>query len=272
MKRPSDLPNYKAPPLYEVVLGVQFEPVAGYQQIYAGQVWELFKATFPNVEERQSLPPSFETFGANVASRPAIQLSTGASHDRFWFVSKDGDLLLQFQQDRFLQNWRRITSEAYDYPHFEKMLEHYEKNLKKLMRYFEDTFAVSVKINQCEISYVNRINFPPKASKTPREWINFVELPAGSKIDFKYDFKYDFRKEISNKKGEPIGRLIVSAGSAMNEKREEILSYDLSVKGAPAKPDIESALEFLTAGRRLIVTTFTKTTSEKAHQAWERFK
>jgi len=266
MERPKDLPDYGAPPLSEVVLGVQFEPVGGYQQIYAGAIWELFKANFPHVEEHPSLPPSFEIFGSNIPSGPSIQLTTGASHDRFWFVSKDKHLLVQFQQDRFVQNWRRVKGEAVDYPRFENMLESYEENLRKLNRYFEATFGSSLKINQCEISYMNHIRFSPEVGTTPQEWINFIKFPTDSKIDF----RCDYRKKISNEIGEPVGRLIV--GARLNAEGEEILSYDLSVKGVPTAPNIESALEFLITGRHLIVTTFTETTSEKAHRAWKRIQ
>lgn len=217
-------------------------------------------------EEHQALAPSFQTFGAKVVSGPEIQLRTGASHDRFWFVSEDGNLLVQFQQDRFLANWRRTKQGADRYPRFEKMLESYEENLKKLSSFFESTFATPIKINQCEISYLNHIQFPPEASKAPQDWINFLQLPTDSKIDF----KCDYRKEISNTKGEPIGRLVVSVGSATNAEGDEILAYNLSVKGPPAIPSIESALEFLIGGRHLIVTTFTETTSKKAHKAWKR--
>ena len=50
-ERPDDLPDFTAPPLIEVVIDTQFEMIPEYQQIYAGEVWGLFRDRFPIVEE-----------------------------------------------------------------------------------------------------------------------------------------------------------------------------------------------------------------------------
>ena len=37
--RPEDLPDFRDPPLVEVVLGVQFATVAGFGSVHAGLLW-----------------------------------------------------------------------------------------------------------------------------------------------------------------------------------------------------------------------------------------
>ena len=59
----NNLADFKAPPLNEVVMGIQFQPVPGYQQIRALEVWQLFREQFPVVQEQLPLNPQFETFG-----------------------------------------------------------------------------------------------------------------------------------------------------------------------------------------------------------------
>lgn len=69
LPRPDHLPDFRTPPLNEVVVGVQFAPARGYQQILAGEVWELYRAQFPTVEEMPPIPPAFETFGLSAGAR-----------------------------------------------------------------------------------------------------------------------------------------------------------------------------------------------------------
>src|SRR4051794_5656712 len=108
--RPTHLPDFRKPPLNEVVLGIQFNPVPGYSQIYAGEVWGLFRARFPQVQEMPALPPNFETFGIPQGPQIGFNVLAGASHDRFWFLSPAGEQLIQFQMDRLLHNWRKVET------------------------------------------------------------------------------------------------------------------------------------------------------------------
>ena len=84
MNRPKDLPEYDNPPINEVVLGVQFSTPEGYRQIYADEIWKLFKDKFPKVEEKEALPPIL--VGAPRAGHIKLGIISGASHDRFWFT------------------------------------------------------------------------------------------------------------------------------------------------------------------------------------------
>src|SRR4051794_13517866 len=77
--RPETLPDFCTPPLNEVVVGVQFTPARGYQQIRAGEVWALFRSIFPKVEEFPALPPMFETFGLPQAQHINFGIVSGAT-------------------------------------------------------------------------------------------------------------------------------------------------------------------------------------------------
>src|ERR1700733_6587763 len=133
MSRPKHLPDYNQPPINEVYLGIQFSKPNGYQQIYAGEVWSLFKKKFPLVEEHPPLPPVFETFGLPQKAQVNFGIITnGASHDRFWFVSENKEQLLQFQNDRFLHNWRKASDENSPYPHFEEIIKEFENEVSTL--------------------------------------------------------------------------------------------------------------------------------------------
>ncbi len=71
-RRPDHLPDFAEPPLDEVVLGVQFEPVSGYSAVYAKDIWELFRSEFPKVQEQPILPHSLK-LSAEQTLRPALK-------------------------------------------------------------------------------------------------------------------------------------------------------------------------------------------------------
>lgn len=267
MKRPDNLSDYSNPPLSEVVLGVQFQPPVNYQQIYAHNVWQLYSNDYPNVQEMPPLQPSFETFGiSSFTLMPPFNFVSGAMHNRFWFVNQNTDELIQFQNDRLLHNWRKVTSVDKPYPRFEVMCSKLQKELVSLQGYFSTLSSQSLNINQCEISYINDLYYDESSSFTT--WFTFADL-ANKSIE---DFNFTFRELVKNEKNEPVGRLIVEVLTAMNLENKKFVRFTLTVKGVPDTNTIDSAVKFLTIGRNIIVNKFTELTSQDAHKIWGRLK
>ena len=265
MTRPDNLPDYENPPLSEVVLGVQFVPPRGYQQIYAKDAWDLFINDFPKIKEVDSLPPSFETFGLPKIKRSDIKLLTGATHDRYWFLSENETELIQFQQDRLLHNWRKLKDGHNSYPRFEKILPKFESELLKLEGYFSSNFSSNeLEINQCELTYVNQIALED-TSQPFDKWIRIVNIDS---LEFE-NISITTQKQLT-RNDDPYGRLICVCNSSFDQKIEPIIDLRLTVRGAPVKTNIEESLLFLQHGRDLIVNSFDEITTEFAHKKWGR--
>lgn len=47
-KRP--LPEYRLPPVIEVVCGVQFAPIPGFLSVHFGEFWQRVKEAYPKAE------------------------------------------------------------------------------------------------------------------------------------------------------------------------------------------------------------------------------
>lgn len=265
MIRPPDLPEFGKPPLNEVVLGVQFDSPAGYQQIRAGEVWRLFSADFPQVQELPPLPPSFETFGPQ-ASLFSFGPINGPMHNRFWFTSRTGDEIIQFQNDRLLHNWRKVGDPANEYPRFDTIVAKFLKELSAIEEFFQSITPQTLRIRQCELSYVNHIRDSSSENLTISDWLNFLSF-RGDQPD---DFLASFRKTIRSDKGEPKGRLTCESATAVEPSGRHFISLTLTARGAPEQPSMDSALEFLKRGRAIIVSTFAEITTDSAHKAWER--
>jgi uncharacterized protein (TIGR04255 family) len=265
--RPSYLPDYKSPPLNEVVLGVQFNQPAGYQQIRAGEVWALYKTDYPLVEEQPPLAPSFETFGGSPTSVLNIGFATGATHDRFWFLSQSKDELIQFQADRLLHNWRKVGDGTNPYPRFEKMIEKFQSELLTLEAYLATLAPQKLTINQCEVSYINHIFVDD--TPDPGAWLRFLSLSEACKAD---DISVSMRRVLKGHDAKPLGRLFIEANSGFTPKGDQVLVVTLAVRGAPQSTTVDDAIKFICSSRETIVNTFAEITTDSAQKVWERIQ
>lgn len=268
LPRPGHLPDFRKPPLNEVVLGVQFKHVPGYQQIRAGEVWALFKENFPHVQELPALPPSFETFGPGGSiGQINFELIAGATDNRFWFLSDRKDELIQFQQDRLLHNWRKVGDQTNEYPRFEHMIRKFNDELEHLQSFFATSFGHQLTFTQCEISYINHILDDDQTNSiVASHWLNFLKFENADPEDF----STSFRHTILAPDGRRLGRMIVEASTARNAQKRQMIVFTLTARGAPSASDLPATLGFLKSGRELIVSEFASLTTDSAHRAWER--
>jgi uncharacterized protein (TIGR04255 family) len=229
-------------------------------------VWALFRSSFPQVEELPALPPMFETFGLPQAQHVNFGIVSGATHDRFWFISQTKDELIQFQNDRLLHNWRKVGAQN-QYPRFERIIEKFGAELRELESYFSSIQVQSLNINQCEVSYINHIHAPGSDVVDPRDWLTFVSFPGDCPPG---DFSASFRKTILAPDGKPAGRLYCEAASAAEPGGRRLISLTLTARGAPSGSNVAAALEFLARGREMIGNLFVDVTTETAHRVWER--
>jgi len=264
MQRPDHLPDFRQPPLNEVVVGVQFAPAIGYQQILAGEVWGLFRTDFPVVEEHPPIPPAFETFGLPSGAQINLGFITGAQHDRFWFLSDSRAELIQFQQDRLLHNWRKVGEQT-AYPRFEAMIVRFQREMTALETYFSSLSPQRLICNQAEISYINHIS---PFSDNALGWLRVLD--TGDQPP--EDVSAVFRRVVRDRNGKRIGRLICEIQTAVGGKGERMFILTLTCRGGPEGDKIADVIDFLTAGREMVVNEFARVTSDSAHTHWGRVR
>lgn len=268
MTRPADLPDFSRPPLNEVVLGVQFSPPAGYAQIQAGEVWNLFREKYPRVEEYMPLPSAYELFGLPGMGQPPNQFSflEGPLHDRYWFLRPTGEELIQFQNDRLLHNWRKVGDSSNPYPRFENMLPQFEEELNALENYLGGLAPQKLAVNQYEISYINHIPVSQTGDFRVSDWFKFLnEVPSDSE-----GFQFGFREVVKGQDDSPLGRLFCEVVGGYKPTGERLISLTLTVRGAPGDSTIKSALDSIVKARKIIVDKFSEITTPVAHKLWGR--
>lgn len=262
--RPKDLPDFANPPLDEVVLGIQFEPCPAFSSIYNGDIFRLFSDEYPSVEEHSLLQPGFETFGGNSPQGGfSFKFGEPPYGSRLWFISDHQDHLIQSQSDRLILNWRKRSKDR-EYPRFEAMITKYEDYFTKVDDFYRDKFGFGVSANQVEVSYINII--PIHKYSDVSDFLNIVHL---SDTDVEH---VGFRSaEIYTSEGNPYARLYYDLQSVVAKNgKEKALKLTLSFKGSPAEGDLSGVLDFMHEGRNIIVKTFAKISTDKAHKEWGR--
>lgn len=264
-KRPDHLPDFEEPPLVEVAVGLQFNAPPGYTSLYAGDVFKLFKDRFPKPVEQFPMPPSFELFGNSHPQAFQFNLQPQIGVNRYWFLSNDESELIQFQNDRFVRNWRKKGVSPY--PRFETIAENFFEDIRKVEDLFQQSGLGRILVNQCELNYINVI--PLISSGENLELTEIIGGFNGLSNGFS-DFSATLKKVIKNEREIPIGRVTVELTTGNDEHRQPSLFMQITARGAPPSSDLDGAKIFLNAARQNIVETFSALTTAKAHKIWRR--
>lgn len=261
--RPKNLPEFSNPPLDEVVIGVQFSALPGYSSVLAKDVWSLYKDDFPLIQEHPPIEPTFETFGG-IGSQKGVQFKFGPHqlNPRLWFISQDQNHLIQFQEDRFLLNWRQQAN-GNQYPRFEGVSENFESNLSKLEELSINDKKNTIEINQAEVSYINLIQ-ANDYSKIGY-WIKTFDF---SVINVE-NININFSEVINDINKKPVARLFHELQPVVTKDgKVRAVRLILTYRGQPAGNSIADAMNFIRQGRVKIVNRFSEMTTKEAHEVW----
>lgn len=274
-RKPSGLPDYESPPVAEVAIAIQFDPLDKIRTTHLGLLWSQFRDRFPKVEEHPPRDSAFESFEPAAASDqgPQVEIVGSPQVPRTWFLTEDEAELIQVQQDRFVFNWRRRENSD-EYPHYEHVRSRFKSNLKKYIGFLEEENLGRPEPNQCELTYINHIESGSVWSEhsevgkvipslTPKYSDSFLGEPE--------DVRAKFRYRIPAESGDPQGRLHIHVEPAFKQKNlDPVLKLRLTARGLPADSSFEGAFSFLDTAHRWIVRGFTSITSTAMHQVWER--
>lgn len=258
------LPDFKAPPLDEVVVGVQFSAPTYYSILHAREVWELFCEEFPTVSEQPRIEPQFEMFGGT--QQPNFQFNFGPppTRSRLWFSSEDNSHLFQFQEDRLLLNWRRQGQNS-SYPRHERLIEIFSVHLRKLNAFYKMKYATGLIINQAEVTYLNTV--PVSNFSEAGDWFRLFGVPQ-LKIE---SLNAILTEVVENAEGQPFARMSYEILPIWEQSTgQRAIRLSLTTRGKPDDDSIESGLNFIAMAREKIIRRFCELTTEKAHQIWGR--
>lgn len=269
------LPDFDNPPLTEVALSVQFEPLEQLRTPQIGLLWTEFRSRFPVTEEHTRLDPVVERFGVPRTAVPEVRLQMLESPPlpRVWFVNPTGTELVQVQKDRFIHNWRKSDEDA-KYPRYEPIRDTFRTELETFRAILTREQFGDLSINQCEVTYVNHI-VAGDGWKAHGELGNVLTVFSAAYSDNNLaepeDVRLGMRYVLRNEQNEPLGRLHVSVQPVFRRSDSQpMLALTLTARIRPAGDQLDDSIRCLDFGRDAIVRAFASITTPEMHKIWGR--
>jgi uncharacterized protein (TIGR04255 family) len=264
------LPKYDRPPVYETVLGVQFNPLKDFSIPHYGLFWANIRGDYPKYEVHPPVSPIVERFDSEGWKQPTAGIELVQIPDlRTWFVNQNGTILLQVQKDRFLQNWRKVQDSDV-YPHYDQLKPKFCSEWQRFCRFLEEVGIAGPDVNQCEVTYVNHLDVEhgPKFYGNLRRVVScWSGNYSGNFLSDPESVNFDCRYLLPDRKG----RLHISMQPAIRRRdAKEILRLTLTVRGKPLSSNLNDIQEWLNLGHEWIVRGFTDITTKEMHQYWGR--
>jgi uncharacterized protein (TIGR04255 family) len=258
--------DFRDPPLVEVALGVQFKPLLGLRAIELGVLRDRWREEYPTIQEQPPLPPTVET---EPLSAPVVQITVGpALQSRLWFLSEDETELVQLQHDRLNVNWRRLSQDQ-TYPHYPAVRDRFVQRFRDLASIVSERHLGELLISQVELNYINVV--PRALERLGRidellaHWQPLTSHHLGAPEQARVGMVFRV-PEIGR---EPV-RLHVSVDPGQHPPGRSALLVTLTVRGAPAGPDVDAALAFMDDAHAHTVRSFIELTSGEAQHEWGR--
>lgn len=267
-ERPPDLPEYERPPVDEVAIGVQFSPIVGLMAPHYGLFWASVRDEYPRVETQPRIPAPIDSLGD--PAPPSIQFSFGPDQGRNWYIAETDDLLIQIQDTRFIQNWRKRSDQ---YPRYEQVKSRFWDSFGKFRGLLADESIAMPPVQQVEVSYINWI--------TDIKVSEFLKIGGASSIavggvvsapsTLGVAAKYSIEDESVQ-----IGNLYIECQQGIRPgsdgpKTGSNLSLTYRVPDPKGMDDGEID-RHLDRARETIVRAFTEVTTGAAHKLWKRTK
>lgn len=270
-----DLPDFANPPLVEVALCAQFEPLTPLRGVHLGLLWDDLRERFPKTEDRAPLDPVIEDFDHPSPRRSGVRFEAleAPPLPRVWFVNDAGTELVQVQRDRFVRNWRKV-GEGGAYPRYESILESFRGELGKFSRFVAREGLGDLHFKQCEVTYVNHIvqgEGWQRHGEVDKVFGLWSPPRSGAFLREPEDATFAVRYRIPGVDGKPAGRLHAQVQSALRTiDSKPLYVLTLTARGAPRGEGIEGVVGFLDLGRTWIVNGFASITTPAMHSIWRR--
>jgi uncharacterized protein (TIGR04255 family) len=268
--RPKDLPDFAQPPVVEVALGVQFDPLARLDAPWIARFWlEEIRDRFPDWTEAIALPPATEWFGIPASPHVMFRFGQGPMANRAVFQDASKTGLLQLQQDRLVRNWRKVGT-GDSYPRYETIRSSFADEISRFRRFLSKYDLGDLVPNQCEVTYVNHI---PVTDAKELGQVGTLLAPWSGQFSDGW-LGAPETVEISSHhrivvEGIPSGRLHIELVPGYRGS-EAVFALTLTARGRPAGATDDDVLAFLEIGHEQIVRGFASVTSSAMHAKWGR--
>ena len=269
-----ELPDFENPPVTEVVLMAQFEPLEEMQSAHLGLLWSRYRSRFPKLEEQPPLPPMAreDLTGKPRPIEVKVEMMSTPTAPRLLFISESGTELVQVQNDRFIANWRR-TQEEDVYPRYEHVRGYFEDGFREFLSFVEEEQLGEVSLRQCELTYLNQIpaglgwerfgEIHRVLSVWSDELVEAIPEPEAASVSLQF---------LIPEPGEQArGRMYVDVRpSIRNADQHPLFAMNITARVPGVGGGAAEPLECLDLAHEWIVRGFAAVTTKEMHEIWGR--
>ncbi len=268
-----DRVSFEHPPVAEVALAAYFSPPLTLRSPHIGLLWERWSEQFPRFEDHPALPAVIpETF---TPSALQIQVIAAPAGIRTWFLSDQGDRLIQIQADRIVCNWRQVIPGG-EYPRYDTLRPDFAATLADVVEFAASQGLGDVRIGQAEVSYTNPIALTAlgESAEPARLIAPWSGVHSDGFLPEPEDLRLGARYLIPDPAtGAPAGRLYVQANPAVHvspstQGVEQVYMLQLFARGAPLGAGPTGTMAFLDLAHTWVVNGFKSFTTPEMHAAW----
>ncbi|MGH9839321.1 MAG: TIGR04255 family protein [Blastocatellia bacterium] len=271
MSTNQSLPKFDAPPVVEMVLGVEFADLLGWDIPHYGLFWGMIRDNYRHCTVKEPLLSQIETFGDQ--GKREINLNfplVGPLPVRCWYANEAQTWLIQIQRDRFVQNWRK-TPDNVEYSHYGQVRQRFEGEFQRFKDFVSSEKIGDLQIRQCEVTYVNHIE-PDEGQDALSKLAEILPCWSGSTSgSFLPAVPEVAALKTSYLIPENRGRLHISIQPVFRHAdAKELLQMTVTAKVKPLSPDVDEVLPAFDLGHEWAVRGFADFTSAKMHELWKR--
>lgn len=261
-------PDWKRPPVIEVVLGVQFDPLPALTNGHLGWFWGEIHDEFPNSDDVPPIPPALEAFGDDLPfGFPALGFRPATGDSRLRMTSVDGARMIQVQNGWLVANWTK-KSES-EYPGFSDVKALFDQAMGRFSLFLKERNLGVVRPNLWEVTYIDHI-------PVGTVWKTMADLPrvfpglfgSGQCVNGtaeSVNSTWSFR--LSPKPGRL--RLTVQSARTTTDPERDVLLVRSVARGPLGADNAGSLDDVLNFGRSSVVDTFVGLASDEAKRYWQ---
>jgi uncharacterized protein (TIGR04255 family) len=241
-------------PLTEVAYGVRFV-APQFDVVQFGEYYHLIKDTFP--QHRMVVP--IATQQATDQINQTIEVPT---LPRVWF--ERGTRLIQLQSDRFIYNWRQVSSKPEEYPGFDVVFGEFRERWEQYLKFAGKAFALPLHIEELSLTYINQIR-DVEHLDTPI--FTFRAEPASDALPAPELWVSQLRFALAKENA----KLTVSARPAIHlATQERMTQLDVVVESikAPAAEDTPQSYAWFEAAHELVHRGFATLVRKEWRKQW----
>lgn len=265
---PLSRPHFRKPPIFEQAIALVFDRLRDFSIVDPGLFWTEIREQFPLSESAPRLPTSVELFDGPEAqltfsALPPVQLP------RTVFKTNPEGELVQIQDDKFVFNWVR-TSQAAQYPRFERTSARLWELYTLWAKFYEKRYGTAPPLKQCELTNVNVVEVKDFGDDFADMHRAFVVDPFEWNVPGLVAETYVRQRvhRLVDENGDAIGRLHSVITPVFGPSNQKAFHFELTARSSPNIKTEDQARDFFEHAHVMINAAFMASVTKHMLSVW----